>query len=544
MSEKMNILLVDDRGHIDLGDGRFPSMRGVLEKHFNIIWLSNAYEGRWLLDAVDELHSFAALKLLDVGIPPEIMIFDYALSQSRDKSYDRKDDPTCIFAYLSNLMQQTSPDIPLRSKDYEIIPDTGSEQGKDRMGCYIGVELSRLFSNYPCGAIPTTAHIDVRGTDAAFYEWLNERYLNYAFAEKNNASPMWGPLVKSGVEQCRNRMVQLTRSGLLVPSLAQLQYLIENPINSLGEQEDGVFQGTIDFRSYYGKRAILISSLFFEKLYESGKLESYSDGTAEVSVESFEKSAKEWAGLMLDALFKTKHGFNEYQEASDLADLYFTAFISDQHDDRYWLAENILLSSNLQENESINDKLKAYSLNLKRIKNIKNKTFQKTFESVCVKLNIDSDTKDVLKFINQSQFYTLPPLYRAVKNKPVVIRWAILMLMVKTVHYNQQNGAGTILNLTEVCEMIDPLPEHFLTFKRHYDKGPANIQNSLKNLGDGLEGWHSWGLSINDVLESKFNLGNGNHGLFPHELFFLRSYANDLGFYEGCWPGWLRQGCG
>ena len=101
MNRKLNVLLIDDRGDVDLGQaGKYPYMRGILEGHFNVIWIRNAYEGRWLLEAFDGLRVLAPSRLLETGIPPEIMIFDYALTNGKDKASERVDDPSNIFPYL------------------------------------------------------------------------------------------------------------------------------------------------------------------------------------------------------------------------------------------------------------------------------------------------------------------------------------------------------------------------------------------------------------------------------------------------------------
>ncbi|GAI35070.1 unnamed protein product [marine sediment metagenome] len=108
-----------DRGAIDLGGGeKYPIMtQNILESHFNIIWIRNAYEGRWLLDAFDELRNFDPSKLLNIGIPSEVIVFDYALSHGLDKENDRENDPTDIIPSLSNLVKQLQIDMPLLPKD-------------------------------------------------------------------------------------------------------------------------------------------------------------------------------------------------------------------------------------------------------------------------------------------------------------------------------------------------------------------------------------------------------------------------------------------
>ena len=568
MTNKLNVLLIDDRGAVDLGAGKYPYVRGGLANHFNIIWIRDAYEGRWLLDAFEELRNFDPSRLFNIGIPPESMIFDYALTQGRDRATARENDPTDIIPFLSNLVKQLQIDMPTLPGEYERIPDTGTEPGKDRMGCYIGGELAHAFSSYPCGAIPTTAHVSVEGSDAAFYEWLNDRYFSSAFADKTREIPMWGPVIKSSIQEYRERLIKLTHSGSVIPSIIALQTLIEKPEMSLGKCENNTYLGTFSYSTYFGKREIMVSSVFFDALFPAENLIDYDDGTLKPSIQDFSGEARLWAEKMLKALFNNKQGHNEFTEARDIADLYFKAFISDYHLDRYAISEQLI-------SQAETDDFKEFCHNLKAQDPDKYENFVdrrnkcESYEEFFV-TELKISEKDFRKITKQrmevlaealkdSKLITIKPLYQA-SNNASVVRLAVLMLMVygekhfsnrlpdissiltyESIKEEKKALAPTSLKLKTVCEMIDPLPNSLLTFYSKGKDGYTTITNQLKNLGKGSGSYGSLGLNIRDVIGGKFNLGNDNHGLFPSDLKWLRAFAQDINFPKKQWPAWLKK---
>ncbi len=582
--DKIRILLLDDMPDWTFdeeGENRSPQLPEEWEAHFELLWLQNAEESRWLLDAFSLLATRVPRATCRTNLPPELLVFDYALTQGGNRSRTER-DPTNVIPRLRSLLKEYSLDV---QEKVPPPPPTGTPLGKDRTGCYVGGELARVFGAHPCGAVPTTAHVDTSNTDAAFYEWLNRQYFMGLFDDKGRGDPSWDILIPIGVKSLRARMEQLAMPGLLRMSPSALQRLLEAPTQ--------MRNGSLTMHSCYGPRTLPIAGLFADVLPPVKENDS-----------GFAAEAKKWAGKWLAALFGG-FGCNEFTEARDLATAFYNAFVSRAHDDRYDLSHLAALERRNPEQEA-------------------------ALDSLCAKFSLPPDRVRSAPDAIPVTHNTLKPLRTEARGSDEVARWAALMLAVRAEQYQRQATEdwirwGQILRdtaeegevplemlvdrlgdevvvtllseldlqprtersgqfidlpisrnaqLDDILSMLEPLPERLLMYwhkgkpsggagKRGKDQ--TLVTNPLKRLGHSGTGWGPLGLNLLDVLENhpfdcavcrvaiaarqvpptgEHKDGSGqrySHGLRAGEGPLLRVYADEIGFPEPKWPRWLAD---
>src|SRR5262245_14568575 len=294
--DKIRILLLDDKPDFawDLLSGR-PVLPTALQRHFELIWLQNAVEGKWVLDAFDAIEARKPQGLTACKLPPEILIFDYALTHGGREARPLGDPTNPIPGIQAVIRRHGLSNAREAIEEIEPPPDTGVGQGNDRTGCYVGGELARAFSSHPCGAVPTTARVDTVGSDAAFYEWLNREYLLDMFRHKSRTAPKWLPLLSRGVNCFRERAIRLAGTGLARIDVEEIRRLSEDPNALRGK--------TVTLRSKFGTRRLPVDGVFLDSLNED-------------PVEPYELVARDWANRMLQALFRD-YGQAEFRLAKE-----------------------------------------------------------------------------------------------------------------------------------------------------------------------------------------------------------------------------------
>lgn len=530
--DKIRILLLDDLAEWTFDSQRgFPRLPRAWEAHFELFWLQNAKEGRWLLDAFSLLATRAPQTALRAGLPPELLVFDYALTQGGNRNRV-EGDPTDIVQQLRSVLAQSSLTMqePVRP------PPRTAPFGKDRTGCYVGGELARVFGAHPCGAVPTTAHVDTSDTDAAFYEWLNEQYFMDLFKVKSRGNPSWDLLIPIGVASLRARMEHLAMPGLLRMSPSALQSLLEAPTQ--------MRDGSLTIHSCYGQRTLPIAGLFADVL-----------PPVKASDAGFAAEAKKWAGKWLAALFGS-FGCNEFMEARALAAIYYDAYVSAACGQRYDLSALAALRVCTSDQAAELEVLCAqFGLDLAKVRS--------SPDEVQVTRN------------------TLEPLRTAARSEDEVARWAALMLAVRAEQYwrpirdavseeESDQPVSRYATLDDILQMLEPLPERLLTFQQQkkrasgaakWGKETSVVTNQLKRLGHSKDWWGPRGLNLQNVLENRpFDCvlcraarqesppdgehvdGSGqrySHGLRAGEGALLRVYADEIQYPESGWPPWL-----
>lgn len=595
--DKMHILLVDDNPEGEWCDEGYPCLRGHWADHFALHWIQNAAEGRWLLDVFSELSPRYPENLGSIGLPPEILVFDYALTGRSPITSRTDEDPTDVVQRLRGVLAELDLDLDV---PHEYPPPTGAALGSDRTGCYLGGELARVFAAHPCGAVPFTAHAKTDNTEAHFYEWLNQSYFSIPsskpsdrkeskidqFKNKGKGPLNWDLVIPPALAHLRERMVHLVAAGALRISLATLQQLCHTPAASRGD--------AITVHSRYARRDFPLEALFADACHK----------------ETFESDARTWAERVLKALFKS-HGQNEFTRAKEIAKTFYQEYSSETSIRR----ENLTLLLT-QTNRSAEDDQKL--------------------DSLCRRFELDpAAVRDAVAAVRPGNTVrlttvtvhkdTLPSL-ATYADDPLAARWAALMLCVRAeydlrgsplpevttkrglteiprrkleevlgvdrvqslldrgaIRTQEDNEGNEIIEVrpsrfaeeADVLKMLEPSPESLLMWfaakkspTGNWIRNSEQVTKELKRLGSSTGGWGKWGLRIDDVLAGRpFNcpvcraaLARGedppsdqdqkhqgidgtpySHGIRPGEGLLLWHYADEIGFDMPLWPKWLIE---
>lgn len=280
---RIRVLLVDDEPYFcwDKGEEQAPTLPQPYAEHFELTWIQNAQEARWAMETFELISRQYPERLSAIGWPPEIVVFDYALTKGGRETREES-DPTNICSRLRKIMADRCLEYGFDGPDHRDAPPETAPLGADRTGFYVGSALARTFSLHPCGAVPTTAKVDTSGTDAEFYQWLNRRYFYDFFKDKARPSPEWKDLLKAGAWAARERIIELAEAALIQIELADVLELKREAAAMKG--------GTIRLVSRYGRRELPIAGLFVDYL-----LSNRDEDQAE-----FSKAASNWATSLLE----------------------------------------------------------------------------------------------------------------------------------------------------------------------------------------------------------------------------------------------------
>jgi hypothetical protein len=586
---RIRVLLVDDKPAfcMDIGHESEPHLPNKYTKHFELTWIQNAQEARWAMETFELISQQHPERLSAIGWPPEIVVFDYALTGGgRERREDS--DPTNICSRLGRIVADARLDYGFgRPSDIDPPPQT-EPMDRDRTGCYVGGALARTFSLHPCGAVPTTAKVDTRSTDADFYQWLNSRYFYGLFKEKERGSPQWEDLLIAGVRAVRERIVELVRTDVIRVAPANL-FELRRDAAAMRERD-------VVFFSRYGRREVPVAGLFVDFLAPDGNEDQ----------EGFSSVASAWADKLLEALFRG-HGHEQFQVAKALAAKYWHASLSEASMERYELSQ-LAVQQNRTEHE------------------------ETQMTRLCEKMGLNAEDvrADPANVPVNKVAYPLG-LWRKVANNDAVARWSALMLAVRAEqHHRLATEAGFFLwsvmaeggdeidgvrrtwledrlggkeeldrlleeakirlesyvdgdeevfevpvgqaaRIDDIFTALDPLPDYVLTYLQKgllrdgtRGKDTTVLSNPLKRLGGDGRGWGPLGLSLSDLLQNQeFDcplcgeaLRRGvlppsgdhkdpttgrrySHGLRRGEGPLLRMYADEIGFPASKWPAWL-----
>lgn len=514
--DKLRILLVDDdptyfydeiRGDVFLPNG--------LKEHFELIWVQNPVEARVVLDWVEE-HDFPRPHIVaEEGLPPELLIFDYAMTTKLAGDWVRSpSDPSNIVARLT--LRKEYPAMDPETVVFETVRLVSSDRD-DRFGLYLGGAFARAFHLHPCGAVPTTGKVTTEGTDGAFFEWVNEKYFGGLFESKSRQSPTWNQVLAPGVRSLRDRIVALASGGVIRCSVGALQAILGDSFT--------ISDGVLPCKSRYGTRNFPLYALFLDS--PEGDKSS---------------AARQWATQLLETLFRSNN-VEEFSQARLLANSYALIRQSKLSMDRFDLAA-------LASQEAVSDEHTEH------------------FARLCKQFGICE--KDALTNPTASVSLFLPPIWDNASGN--VARLATLMLMVRAEQEMRGEleielgffealrdegfsldfpwlveflGEDVLSQLTfdharselqveraatdlDIFRYLDPLPQHILTFV-HREKGSTFITNPIKRkLGR---------LSVKSVR----TMNEDGSGLHRGEGQLLRLYADECNFDERHWPVWLKE---
>ena len=599
--DRIRILLVDDKPEFAIDSHRrregradFMPLPRKWRDTFELYWIQDPIEARWLLDAFHTMSYCRPELVYGSGLPPEMLFFDYAMTQS--VAIDRTDvEPTNVMARVRQVLTANRLRVPGFGG---IVPPAGAMLGGDRIGCYIGGTLARAFAAHPCGAVPTTVHdrkpdTDATFCDAAFYEWFNASYFLNLFDGKTRNDPSWDLLIPVGARALRERIRELAGAGLLGVSAEGLQTLSADPSQ--------MFDRSLEIKSRYGLRDLPVKGLFADFIDDQ-------DG--------FTEQARSWAMDTLQGFYRGQ-GETKIRDAADLAERFFNVRRSEVWEDRQELSALSIRTKTDEDDEATWRALED-----------RRRELAERYEVVG---SIDGYEQSQSAKVTRFSLGSLPSEAGRGTNGDECARWAALMLAVRAEmqwsaefsavrelskvlttdelergqvdrnSLSRRVGAAALADLVsegylrrsdssnwmldvasltagpveEVMEtliwMCEPAPKRLLTWQHAGADGvseSALVTQPLKRLG-GCASKSSWGrltLNLRDVLEDKpFDcpacldaLASGkpppkearhknskgqdySHGLRPGELAVLQEYARSIGFDEAVWPAWLRR---
>jgi len=224
------------------------------------------------------------------GIVPEVIVFDYKLSENIEINRDNKNikyrnpnEATRKYVNPNFLLQEKFKEQLAQIKlhledgdlneyslgdfikrindnqelDSQVLAKDTIELAEDDLGLYSGIEITRLYRNYPCVGVPATfnkADKDRLHAFSKYYEWLNEYDLGSMFSRSERGSKEWESVIKDGTYQLRQRIKVLIQSLKIVPSLSQLIELAG------GDIPERIFS----YVSIYGERVLPLDGLFID----------------------------------------------------------------------------------------------------------------------------------------------------------------------------------------------------------------------------------------------------------------------------------------
>lgn len=251
---KINVLLIDDHptGWYD-EDGIQDIWHPELDEYFRFHWIRTMEDCKEFLALYSALSTSQPLAVGNTGLPPDIMIFDYALTHPNDDYPQKKGAASDIISKLTRLGSEQ--DIQIRLED-KSLPKTKYNSGSDKFGCFVGGMLSQSFRDHPCGAVPVTAANQYAfSDDVKVFKWLNEHHFGHLYELESTISQDVRMIIGLGLKEYRNRLVSLATGFSVHIDLIRLTELCEPNID---------FSKPLKLSSRYGTRSIPIGGLFFD----------------------------------------------------------------------------------------------------------------------------------------------------------------------------------------------------------------------------------------------------------------------------------------
>lgn len=338
---KMTILLIDDDpqftsylGKVALTHGCSVEEDSAIQQNFNLIWLKDMPEIKAYFDAIKDLKITDSRKVNELGVLPDIMVFDYCLTRGKASEINRSEDATNPNVPLYTELQKLRPGYKTLSQALEQRPGGNvSYSGNDRYGLMAGAAFFNFFFDYVTTGIPTTAHSDIAKSpdEAGFVEWLHEDQMQFADLERPQLN--WGQLLFESLTGVRDRFIDLIQNGAINVNV----YGLIDAIRRLGEPPftyEAMSGAFIEFtHSSYGRKKFLLSALFYDHFFDGeGKtLLGRSDhSTEEATARNSELIVDAHIMAIIDSALRCSVSPDEYVSSYDLCMSYIQAWINDK----------------------------------------------------------------------------------------------------------------------------------------------------------------------------------------------------------------------
>lgn len=410
-TRKIQVLLIDDKptGWFEKKDNvRDVTLKSLPSELFDIHWIRTPGEARRFLDTYSALSIAKPEQLRSLGLPPDLIIFDYSLTDHGDRTVAPKQGAKSLISVrlAEHAERMLGKKFPEFKED-----NFGYVKGQDRFGCYIGVSFLASFQGHPCGAVPTTAH-GARtydgGDDVAFFEWLHERSLGNGFHDKTQIGSTPENTIPVGLKRLRDGIEESLRSGF--------SHYMPKRSNDYDDE--------IILKTHYGDRKYSFDALFFD-----------------VAFSDREKEVSKFLEKIRAAQFERLGGFGTYSSARETAQEYLDILDMPDGLEEDALEAKWIITSHKSSNDSDVHK-------------------KQRFDEACETLNVDAD---VARRGESSFEFPSPhknPIYK--QRSPEFARWVIPMLVVLVLaHRLKHIPDADVRDLaSEVKRAINPLPKN------------------------------------------------------------------------------------
>lgn len=230
------------------------------ESYFDVRWIATAVEAREFKDRTRVAASMFSRTPAEALWIPEIICFDYALTQNLTPVEERLrnvGDDGSAYSSISPLPAvRALVTQRLDAGEEEPAPTPTGGVGNDVSGCYVGGALLSAFADHPCAPVPFTRHMVVKGSDAEFFEWLIKREIDFNFEEKGGKWDQWSDILQLALPVLRDRLKTLAHEGRVAVSLPDLLHLA-HPADPAATD-----QLSIHFQSRFGSRRLPVAALW------------------------------------------------------------------------------------------------------------------------------------------------------------------------------------------------------------------------------------------------------------------------------------------
>jgi hypothetical protein len=310
-NKTIKVLLIDDTPHYAMSTlDKLSNIKNLIGDTGNleqIPWVSNQrhsldpvvwkklhdahvlFELRWLQFSTDVFEyrnltyeikmKWGIKKLSEVGFIPDIIVFDYALTDDLSLSeylitfsnLNKYINPTCNLASFIKKEENREVLLPRdtgynkKAPIYDII-----DANNDSFGLFCGGLISEMFKyDIPVAAIPATRKSGnaIKGEPyPAFFEWILDDSYNKFFKERTErrTDKNWDSILTDGLRLYREEIKKMIEIGKIHVDLENILSLLNG--NFLKDSDDSRrTEQYFIFSSEYGKRELPLEGLFIDQ---------------------------------------------------------------------------------------------------------------------------------------------------------------------------------------------------------------------------------------------------------------------------------------
>lgn len=485
-----------------------------LAKYFQLGWLQSPLDVKEFCNLSSEIERRSGtLKLGEAGFVPDIICFDYALSEMMDVSYyDPVLDKPVLHLVNPNyrMAEFLNTEFGEKNELYRHLNNiprnykTHEQSSLDNMGCYAGGVTAFLFRNHPCASIPVTFKTkdSVEGEDAGYFEWLVESEMEDAFNwDDRGEDKAWYRIISDAIGRLRKRIEKQIYAGKVTPVHKELWALANTGTATL--KEDSI----LTIHTVYGTKQFPLHGLFID-----------------IEPEERVVFIADWATGIIKSLY-TREQYVLTETIIDRAKQFSEKLWSHYSD-----TEKVLKRLKLSE---VGYLLKMSDEELARELNLPD---EKTLDTTLIELNSTFKTL-AEEFGLAGNYVTNSYDIRSEDYSCLERRWAALLTMLKLHHHylnyslSPDPSLPRKLNVSSEPQENDyylalfPIPSTPLVTKFHKTADGENFKKTLKRQTSLIEDTDTGkeGLQLEGILKRRMP-----GGLLKEEIILLRTFANNV----------------